>query len=302
MSSAGWQQVKIRRSWSSTIVLSVVHGRLLGLLVEAHQLGQPLRAVGDRAVAAQAVDRPPPGGRGDPCARVGRHAVAPPGGHGRLEGVLDRVLGELEVADLADQRGQHDRPLLAERVRDGGGDRVGRRRGAAHAGVFGRPSAHSAGGITGRTSIVPLAGAGQAGGDLDRLVEVRALDEVVARQRLLGHRERAVGDLRLAVAHADRGRAVHGAQPLDVEQDPRRAQVAVQLVQHRHLGLALGLLLAGRVHLRLATHQHVLGHRPSDGWVQRYVAARRAIWTATATRSRGRRPARRRPGGAGRRR
>jgi hypothetical protein len=102
--------------------------------VQAHQLRQPLRAVGHRPVAAQAVDRPPPGRCGDPRARVGRHAVAPPDRHGRLERVLDRILGQLEITDLTDQRGQHDCALLAERLRDGGGYGVWRRTGAAHAG------------------------------------------------------------------------------------------------------------------------------------------------------------------------
>ena len=145
----------------------VVHGRLLmaGLL-QPCQLGQALGAVGDGPVPAQAIDRAPPGGGGDPCPRVGRDAVAPPHGDRPLEGVLDRVLGELEVADLADERGQHHRPLVAKRARDRGRDGVARLRGAGHvrsltsSSVTSTPAsrarrAHSSAGTTGRTSTVP---------------------------------------------------------------------------------------------------------------------------------------------------
>jgi hypothetical protein len=123
----------------------VIHRRLLVLGVQAHQLGKAVGAVGHRPVPAQAVDRPPPGGGGDPRPRVGRDAVAPPLRDGGLERVLHRVLGQLEVADLADQRGEDDRALLAERAGDGVRDRI-------------RPAhtrENSPAGITGRTSIVP---------------------------------------------------------------------------------------------------------------------------------------------------
>jgi hypothetical protein len=50
----------------------VIHRWLLVLGVQAHQLGQPLGAVGHRPVPAQAIDRPPPRGAGDPRARTGR--------------------------------------------------------------------------------------------------------------------------------------------------------------------------------------------------------------------------------------
>ena len=43
------------------------------------------------------------------------HPVARPRRDRRLERVLHRILGELEVADMADQRGQHGRALVAKR-------------------------------------------------------------------------------------------------------------------------------------------------------------------------------------------
>ena len=161
-------------------------------VVEARQLGQPLGAVGDRAVAAQAVDRPPPRGGRDPGARVGRHAVAPPRRDRRRERVLHRVLGELEVAGLADQRRPARRPLLAERALDGGRTTASAatRGGAASSDSVGagrravvRPLARRA--ATGRTSIVPQRAVGMPRGVRERLVEVGALDEVEAGQHSL---------------------------------------------------------------------------------------------------------------------
>ena len=207
----------------------VVHRRLLVLGVQARQLGQPLGAIRHRPVAAQTVDRPPPRGGRDPRARVGRHAVAPPHRDRGLEGVLHRVLGQLEVAGLPDQRGQHDRALVAERARDRGRDRIGR---AAHARLLTSSSGQVDAGPARR--VQPLLGRHhrahldrrpwrhrQPRGLLERLVEVGALQHVVAGQDLLGHRERAVGDLRLPVAHADRRRALGRTQALDADQQPR---------------------------------------------------------------------------------
>ena len=144
----------------------VVHGWLLVLGVQARQLGQPLGAIGHRPVPAQAIDRPPPRGGRDPRPRVGRDPVAPPHRDRRLERVLHRVLGQLEVAGLPDQGGQHDRPLVAKRARDRGRDRVGRLHAAAHARFLTSSSDtstpasratfnHSSAGMTGRTSTVP---------------------------------------------------------------------------------------------------------------------------------------------------
>ena len=138
----------------------VVHGRLLGLGEQARQLGQPFGAVGHRPGPPQAVDRPPARGGGEPRPRVGRDPVAPPDRDRGLERVLHGVLGQLEVTDLPDQRGQHARALLTERALDGGRDRIG-----LHASLptsssdTSTPasrarSSHSADDTTGRTSIV----------------------------------------------------------------------------------------------------------------------------------------------------
>src|SRR4029453_11946795 len=74
--------------------------------------------------ATQPVDRAVPGGGRDPRSRVRGHTALRPDLEGRDEGVLHRLLGEIEVAEDTDQR--RDRPslFLAEEAVDdvvGGG-------------------------------------------------------------------------------------------------------------------------------------------------------------------------------------
>jgi hypothetical protein len=73
---------------------------------------QQARLLDQGAVAADPVDRPPPGRRDQPVRRVRRDAVPrPPLRRGR-EGLLAGFLGEIEIAEEADQRGQDAPPLL----------------------------------------------------------------------------------------------------------------------------------------------------------------------------------------------
>ena len=106
--SAGWQQVKISSSRSSgkrPLLHLVLHG--LGHVEQA-------RLRGERAVAAQAVDRAVAGGDREPGARVGRRAVARPALRGDREGLLRGFLGEVEIAEEADQAREDAAPLVAE--------------------------------------------------------------------------------------------------------------------------------------------------------------------------------------------
>jgi hypothetical protein len=57
------------------------------------------------SLAAQAVDGSIAGGGGDPAAWVGRQAIACPRAQGDGERLLDCVLGEVDVAEGADQGG-----------------------------------------------------------------------------------------------------------------------------------------------------------------------------------------------------
>ena len=84
-----------------------------GVEVALGQLGHPqllhvshlLQLAREVDVAPDAVDGPPPGGRREPCTRLGRYAVAGPLLERLHEGVLREVLGEADVTDDAG----HDR-------------------------------------------------------------------------------------------------------------------------------------------------------------------------------------------------
>ena len=170
VASAGWQQVKISSSRSSGKAVSSSSSST------ACRHLQQLRLVGERPLAADAVDRPVAGGGDQPGSRVRRRAVARPALGGDRERLLGGLLGEVEVAEEADQGGEDAAPLLAEDLLE------------------------SAPLTTGRTSIA----AAHAGGrdlrrQLDRGVEVVGLEEEVAAKRLLGLDEGPVGGQRLAV-------------------------------------------------------------------------------------------------------
>ena len=68
----------------------------------------------ERAVAADAVDRAVARGRHQPGARVVGRPVARPALGGDRERLLRGFLGEVEVAEEADQAGEDAAPLVAE--------------------------------------------------------------------------------------------------------------------------------------------------------------------------------------------
>src|SRR5204862_239409 len=86
-----------------------VHG-VLGCLGHLEQAG--LR--GQRAIAANAIDRSVPGRRQEPGALVGGLTVARPALRGDGEGLLSGFLGEVEVAEEADERSEDAAPVVAE--------------------------------------------------------------------------------------------------------------------------------------------------------------------------------------------
>ena len=75
---------------------------------------QQLRLLGQRPLAADAVDGAVARGHGEPGARVVGHAVARPALGGDRERLLGGFLGEIEVAEEADQVGEDATPLVAE--------------------------------------------------------------------------------------------------------------------------------------------------------------------------------------------
>ena len=70
-------------------------------------LGDVLHRAIEARAPAHAVDRLEAAGRHEPRARVRRHAVARPLLERRAERVVQRLFGEVEVAEKTDQRGEH---------------------------------------------------------------------------------------------------------------------------------------------------------------------------------------------------
>jgi hypothetical protein len=93
------------------------HGLFDLVLDGLRRIEQP-RLGGERALSPDAVDRAIAGGRDEPGDGVVGSAVARPALGGDGEGVLGGLLGEVEVAEEADQGGQHTAPLVAEDVVD----------------------------------------------------------------------------------------------------------------------------------------------------------------------------------------
>ena len=87
-----------------------------GVHVDLGCLGhlEQARLGGQRAIAADAVDRPVPCSGDQPDTGVGRRAVARPPLGGDREGLLRGFLGEVEVAEEADQGSEDASPLVAE--------------------------------------------------------------------------------------------------------------------------------------------------------------------------------------------
>src|SRR5262249_19578971 len=73
---------------------------------------------GERPVASDAVDRPVARRYDQPPAGVRRRAILRPALGGDRERLLGGLLGELEVAEIPDERRQHHAPLLAKRLLD----------------------------------------------------------------------------------------------------------------------------------------------------------------------------------------
>ena len=104
-SSAGWQQVKISRSRSSSTASSSPRAAMVRHGVELRRdLGQ--RAVEPRAPAHR-VDGLEAAGRDEPRDGIVRHAFAGPLLDGRRERIVERLFGEVEIAEQADERREH---------------------------------------------------------------------------------------------------------------------------------------------------------------------------------------------------
>ncbi len=195
------------------------------LLLDRDFTAEQLLLLGQHLAAPQPVDRPVPGGRRDPGAGVVRHAALRPRLERRDEGILDGLLGEVEVAEDPDQRRDGPALLLTEQAVDDGPGRIGRGQRGGSASSSGRDRRSAGRADRGRADRVvahrarcelqdrpdldrAVPGARDPGGDRDRRVEVGRVDQVEAAEGLLRLRERTVGREDVAVADPDgrRGR------------------------------------------------------------------------------------------------
>jgi hypothetical protein len=75
---------------------------------------EQLRLRGERAVAAEAVDRSVAPCRNEPRTRLGRYAVLRPALRGDRERLLSGILGQVEVAQKRDEARKDAAPLVTE--------------------------------------------------------------------------------------------------------------------------------------------------------------------------------------------
>ena len=214
--SAGWQQVKMRRSRSS--FTSPSGSVALGALVEERGLGVAVIA---GCLAAQAVDGAVAGGRGDPAARVRRQSGRRPPLARDDERLLDHLFGDVDVAEETDQGGDDPSGLLTEDpfevgcVSTAGTGRLRRRRLVLERADLDR--AHARGGALRRPR--------------ERGVEVGRLDDPEAAELFLRLGERAVGDDRVAAGRrARRSRMLGVVQPAAEHPHARCLELGVERV------------------------------------------------------------------------
>ncbi len=174
--------------------------RLVHLVLRPRGHVEQPRLGGERPVPADAVDRAVPCGGGQPRPRALRRPVAGPALRGERERLLRGLLGEVEVAEEADQRCDDAAPFVAEGLVEG------------HRLVLDRrPDLDRAAEPRG----------GNARRELDRRVEVVGLEDEVAAERLLDGDERAVRRQGLPVLHAH-GRRQLGRLHPDARRHARR--------------------------------------------------------------------------------
>ena len=160
--------------------------------------------------AAGEVDEAAAGGGVDPGAGVVGDTVSGPVGEGGGEGVLEGFFGEIEGARGADESGDDLSGLAAEDGLDGSAEIVHLGRGGFGDLVDGADFDIADG---------AAAGGGDAGGPLESVVEVGAIEDVVAGELLLGFGEGAVGDERFAVVDAHGGGGGGGGEGVGGAED-----------------------------------------------------------------------------------
>lgn len=85
----------------------------LRLLLQVRVDDQQRRGPCLDGLRSETVQGPPPGGREQPRGAVGGDAVTWPRPRGRLEGIREGILGQVETAVPRDEQGQESTPFLA---------------------------------------------------------------------------------------------------------------------------------------------------------------------------------------------
>src|SRR3954454_15125855 len=259
MSSAGWQQVNISRSRSSTIALSSVTGACSWRSRRTSSARRSARSATDRSRRRRSMARR----RAATVSHAPGFAGTPSRGH-----VVSAAAYASWTASSASWKSPTWRINVAST--------------AARSSRNARATASAVGSLKfqvhdGANLHASVADQRDAPGDLQRLVEIVGLDQVVAGERLLGDRERAIGELGLAGDRAD-GRSAGGPmQAAAPDEQPGLLEALGQLEPDGQLGLALGELLA--FDLCGIQQEHVLGHHASFCGLCRYDAGRTRIWT-----------------------
>lgn len=134
----------------------VGHGAGHGIVSVALRVPHQQRKLAlERLGAPDRVERAAPGRRGQPAGPILRDAFAGPGPQRLDAGLLDAVLGEVQVAGERDRRREHRAPVVTVRGGDGRSDVIGdvRAQGVGHAGTL--PCTPASPTVIGRTSTPP---------------------------------------------------------------------------------------------------------------------------------------------------
>ena len=104
--SAGWQQVKIEAQPVVLDALVVVRAGGVRSAWRRAARPRPSSDASNRARRRMPIDRLEAAGRDEPGARIGRERRPAAIARGRGEGIVQRLLGEIEIAEQADERGE----------------------------------------------------------------------------------------------------------------------------------------------------------------------------------------------------
>src|SRR3569833_872677 len=245
-SSAGWQQVKISRSRSSSIALVSLIGGCSCRARRSCAAWRSGRAATDRSRRSRPIARrravtmiQAPGPAGTPSRRQVTTAASN-ASCTASSAIWRSPTYRTRVARTAACSSRNTRPNAGTAITTNRGPRD-------------RPYLDRA-----------VAGRRHPRRPVQRFVEVGAGQHVVTGEDLLGHRERAVGELGLAVAYADGRRALDRVQGTVRDEQPGLPETVGQLLPQRPLRPSVLLLPVGIEQHHVLRHSNLRGIRPGE--------------------------------------